>query len=167
MAQHKWTTWKGDLGMIGGGMALGGVLAGSMVGLRHLNTHIDKSTPDAPADYVTVMGNEYNRHFAAIKTCCKTREEKSFCKTLRHRLSRLIKLFHNEDARHTDTTHWKRLGEVAMRLEEVFTLILNLQLRIKQRYGDGPTVGFDDAIVAIRGIAEDIKHDNTCLGANI
>jgi len=162
-----WTTWKSDVGLIGGGLALGGVLAGSMVGLRHLNAHIDRSTPDAPADYVTMMGDIYNRHFHTIKAFCKTKEEKSFLKTLRYRLSRLVKLFHNHENRHTDTKFWARLGEVAMRLEEVFMLIQNLQVRIKERYGDRPTVGFDDAILAIRAMAEDIQHDNSSLRTDI
>jgi hypothetical protein len=164
MAQPKWTSWKLDLGTIGGGMLLGGVLGGSMVGLRHLNAHIDQSTPDAPADYVTMMGAEYNRYFAMLRTFCKTRDEKSFCKTLRHRLSRLIKLFHNDDGRHSDTAHWSRLGEVATRVEDVFLLLNNLQYSIKARHDGKSIAGFDDAILALRGVAEDIHHDNVALG---
>jgi hypothetical protein len=162
-----WTTWKGDVGIIGSGLALGGVLAGSVVGLRHLNAHIERSTPDAPADYVTLMGAEYNRHFHTMKQFCKTHEEKSFIKTLRHRLSRLVKLFHNQDNRHKDTEFWGRMGEVEIRLQEVYNLIINLQFRIKSRYGDKPTVGFDDAILSIRNMAEDIEHDNSSLRTDV
>ena len=163
----KWTTWKVDLGTIGGGLAIGGALGGALVGIRHLNAHIDRSTPDAPADYVTMMGDLYNRQFHIVKQFCKTREEKSFLKTLRFRLSRLVKLFHNQENRHMDTKFWSRLGEVEMRLEEVYSLIASLQYLIKQRYGDQPTVGFDDAILTIRGMADDIKHDNSSLRTDI
>ena len=148
-------------------MALGGVIAGSVVGVRHTNAHIDRKTPDAPVDYVTLMGEEYNRHFHMLAKFCKTHEEKSFLKTLRHRLSRVIKLFHNADNRHTDTQFWGRLGEVEIRLTEVFKLISNLQYRIKARYGDQPTVGFDASILAIRGIADDIQHDNFSMRTDV
>ena len=111
----KWPTWKADMGTIGGGLLVGGIVSGSMVGLRHLNAHIDRTTPEAPADYVTMMGDEYNRHFHTIKQFCKTKEEKSFAKTLRFRLSRLVKLFHNHEDRHANTRFWTRLGEVAIR----------------------------------------------------
>ena len=162
-----WPAWKQDVGTIGGGLAVGGILAGSIVGLRYLNQHIDKTTPHCPADYVTMMGAEYNRHFHTLKQFCKTHEEKSFLKTLRHRLSRLVKLFHNQGDRHKDTMYWSRLGEVEIRLQEVYTLITNLQFRIKERYGDEPTVGFDDAILEIRNMAEDIEHDNSSLRTDV
>jgi hypothetical protein len=49
----------------------------------------------------------------------------------------------------------------------VYNLIINLQFRIKSRYGDKPTVGFDDAILSIRNMAEDIEHDNSSLRTDV
>lgn len=159
-------SWKTDLAFVGGGMAIGGVLGGVMTGARRLNKHIQNNTPDRPADYVTMMGDEYNTHFHTLKKFCKTKEEKSFLKTLRHRLSRLIKLAFNDND-FQDSQYWSRFGEIAMRLKEVKTLVGTLQFLVKERYDNEPILGFDDAIVEIRQIPDDLHFNNTSCRTDI
>lgn len=157
--------WKMDLALVGGGMALGGLAGGAIAGVRRLNKHVTDNTPDAPADYVTLL--DYNRQFHTLKRFVKTVNEKSFLKTLRHRLSRLIKLAYNEDARFKDSTYWSRLGAIHMRQTEVQKLLDTVQFLVKKRHGDKPMVGFDDAIQEIRAAADDIRHNNILQGTDI
>ena len=152
-------SWKGDLAIVGTSLAVGTAVGGAIVGAKRLNAHIVKNTPDAPPDYVSVYGNEYNKAFHVARQFCKTHEEKSFLKTIRHRLSRLIKLSFNDD-RLVDTEFWKRLGTIKIRYRKIMDLIQSFQYLIKERHNNKPLPNFDDAIQIIRSVAEDINHNN-------
>ncbi len=160
-------SWKSDLGLVGGGIALGGLLGGTLVGVRRLNKHVADNTPDAPADYVTLMGPEYNQYFHDLKRFVSTVEEKSFLKTLRHRVSRLIKLTYSAPSSVKDTPYWTRMGAICLREAEAQRLLNNLQYLVKERNDNKPMIGFDDAVLAIRQICDDIRHNNTLQGRDI
>lgn len=159
--------WKIDLAFVGGGMVIGGALGGAIVGARRLSKHIADNTPDAPVDYVTMLGSEFNEHFHVLKKFVEGKEEKSFLKTLRHRLSRLIKLSYNTDDRLKDTTFWKRLAVIPERSAEVHKLINTVQYLVKERHGNNPILGFDEAILSLRQVVDDINHNNILQGRDI
>lgn len=162
MAKFQWPTWRADVTLLGGGAAFGLAAGAAMVGIKHLNKHVMDKAESAPADYVTLYdGNkDLNKHFRVLRKFAKTKDEKDFLATLRHRLSRLIKLAYNTDDRLHDTKFWRRLGEIPIRTTEVRHLLDSFQLLVKERYDNQSMVGFDDAILFVRDVYEGIEYNN-------
>lgn len=157
---------KTDLLTVGAFTVAGALTGGAYVGVRRFKkAYMSKEEDeDAPSDYVTMTNN--NDHFKTLNRFIKEPNEKKFARTLRHRVSRLLKLAYNEDGRYEDTEYWSRLGVIHLRAEQALNLITTIQYLVKERYGPGPLVGFDEAIQEIRQIVDDIRHNNVLLGSD-
>lgn len=143
------------------GAAVGASIAGVHVGMGRLKKNADLKVKDAPADYVTLMDS--NKPFQVLRRVAKTKDERDFVRTIRHRLSRLYKLVYNVDNRHTDSVFWKRMGVIHSRGCELLKSLEALQFMVKERLGKGPLPIFDNAVAEVRQIVEDMQHNNLSL----
>lgn len=151
--------WKRDLlhtGLVG---IISATIFGVATGARRYTEYQDRKNPPGPSDLVTVVG--FNSEFHNLKRFTKSKDEKSFLKTIRHHLNRALYLFESETQR---LTGWDRNVAIRLRASEVIKLSDILQYLIKQRLGEQPILGFDESLGIIKGAAQDLLHNLDAVG---